>query len=281
MTKMLIVGGTGAVGRELVRIARTKGLEPRVLSRDPARARTILGPSVEIVQGDLDDPSSLSPAFRGIDVVSIATAPGPSLVRQESNAIDAARKAKVARIVNLSAAKVAHSPIGAWHAASEEHLASSGVPHVILRPVMFMSNFLLFDTASVKAGQIASVFGEGRMSWVDPVDVAELTFVASTSPTAAASRAEWTFGGPVALSYDEVALTFASVLGRPVQHLRVDEATFRAAPLPPFVIDAVLATAAEARSGKLVVDDGVVREKLGRPARSFRQWVETHRAAFE
>jgi uncharacterized protein YbjT (DUF2867 family) len=281
MAKILIVGGTGAVGREVVRLAGARGLEPRVLARDPARARTALGPSVEIVKADLDDPASLAAALRGIEMASLATAPGPSLAPQETAFIEAGRAAGLKRIVNLSAFHVPHSPISAWHAASELRLQSSGVPHVILRPVMFMSNFLLFDVPSIKAGRIASVFGAGRMSWVDPVDVAELTVHALTQPEAKVGDSVWTFGGPEALSYDEVAATFSRVLGRAVEHLHVDEEMFRKnAPLPPFVVEAILATAAHVAAGKMTVSDSVVREKLGRPAGSFRAWVEAHRAAF-
>jgi uncharacterized protein YbjT (DUF2867 family) len=212
-------------------------------------------------------------------MASLATTPAPSLPAQEVNFIEAARAAGVERIVNLSAYHVPHSPVQAGHEVSERRLRSSGVPHVILRPVMFMSNFL-WEAASIKAGKIFSAFGDGRMSFVDPTDVAELMLHAlEAAPTVAGST--WTFGGPAALSYDDVARTFTDALGRPVEHVRVDEATFRKnVPLPPFVIESILATAAHARTGQLVSDDAVVREMLGHPARSFRTWVEAHREAF-
>jgi len=279
MTKILIVGGTGAVGRDVVRIASAKGLELRVLAREPERAKALLGRDVEIVRGDLDDPASLGAALRGVQMASLATAPHPSLPAQEGNFIEAARAAGVERIVNLSAHNVPHSPIDGWHGASEQRLRSSGVPHVILRPVMFMSNFV-WEAAAIKAGKLFSVFADARMSFVDPADVAELTVHAlEAAPTVAGST--WTFGGPEALSYDDVAATFTAVLGRPVEHVRVDEEAFRKnVPLPPPVIEAIIATAAHARKGELVVNDAVVLEKLGHPARSFRRWVEAHREAF-
>lgn len=279
MTKILIVGGTGSVGREVVQIARSRGLEPQVLARDPDRTQKLLGPGVRIVKGDLGDPASLIAALKGIDVASLATAPGPSLVQQEANFIDAAAAAGLRKIVNLSAFHVPQSPIAGWHEATEQRLRLSGVPHVILRPVMFMSNFLLFDTESVKSGRVVSVFGEGRMSWVDPADVAELTVHALTQPTAPDSV--WTFGGPEALSYDEVAATFTRVLGRLVEHLCIDEDTFRKnAPLPGFIVEAIIATVAHVRQGKMVATDAPVREKLKRSARSFGEWVEAHSQAF-
>jgi uncharacterized protein YbjT (DUF2867 family) len=279
MTKILIVGGTGVVGREVVRSAGAKGLELRVLAREPERARALLGRGVEIVRGDLDDPASLGAALKGVRMASLAAAPAPSLPAHEGNFIEAARAAGVERIVNLSAYHVPHSPIDGWHEAGERRLRASGVPHVILRPVMFMSNFV-WEAPAIKAGKIFSAFGDARMSFVDPVDVAELTIHALEAPlTGAAST--WTFGGPAALTYGDVAATLTDVLGRPVEYVRVDDDAFRkSVPLPPFVIDAILATAAHARTGQLVVDDAIVREKLGRPARSFRTWVEAHREAF-
>src|SRR4051794_26933614 len=116
---------------------------------------------------------------------------------------------------------------------------------------MFMSNFV-WEAPTIKTGKIFSVFGDARMSFVDPADVAEMTVQAlEAAPTVAGST--WTLGGPEPLSYDDVAATFTAVLGRPVQYVRVDEDAFRKdVPLPPLVVEAIIATAAHARKGQLV-----------------------------
>jgi uncharacterized protein YbjT (DUF2867 family) len=281
MASILLAGGTGTVGRHIVKGLVARGLSPRVLSRDPDNARRLLGDSVEIVHGDLMNPASLSDALRGVEVAYVATTPGPELVAQEVHFVDAARAAEVRRVVKLSGygTDVATDRIHRWHAASEQRLESSGLGYVILQPVMFMSN-LLWEAESIKRGVIASAFGDGRMSFVDPSDVAEVAVVALTIPDLA--NGVWGFGGPEALSYDDVAATFSRVLGRRVEHVRLDEQAFRQATagLPELVVDAIASSAVMAQQGTYEVPDRVIRERLGRRGRTLESWIAAHRAAF-
>jgi nucleoside-diphosphate-sugar epimerase len=68
--KVLVVGGTGFIGRALVRRLREGGHAVRVLARDPRGVPpelTRLG--VEIVRGDFTDPASVKAALGGIESV--------------------------------------------------------------------------------------------------------------------------------------------------------------------------------------------------------------------
>src|SRR6185369_11773127 len=146
----------------------------------------------------------------------------------EGHFIEAARVAKLERLVKLSGFGVEFSRdrIHAAHAQSEQRLRAAGIPSVVLRPVIYFSN-LLFDAAAIKTGKLPSVFRDGRISFVDPRDVAELAARALLQPAYAGQT--WEFGGPEALSYDDVAATLTRVLGRRVEHVRLDDATFAAA----------------------------------------------------
>jgi uncharacterized protein YbjT (DUF2867 family) len=280
-SKILLAGGTGTVGREIVKGLSALGLVPRVLSRAPENARRLFGSSVEVVRGDFMQPASLTAALAGVDVAYLATTPAPELAMHEGNFIDAARGAKLRRLVKLSGYGIDHATdrIHRAHAASEERLRSSGLEHVILQPVMFMSN-LAWEAASIQAGKIASTFGHGRMSFVDARDVAGVALFALTSAEPVAGV--WAFGGPEALSYDDVATIFSRVLGRRIEHVRLDAAEFRraAAQLPDFVIEAIVSSAVMAQQGMYEVPDTLIREKLGRGARSLESWIRDHRALF-
>jgi len=281
MSSILLAGGTGTVGREIVRGLVARGLAPRVLSREPDNARRLFGASVDVVPGDLMHPASLTDVLRGVEVAYVATTPGPALALQEGNFVEAARTAKVRRVVKLSGYGIdqATDTIHRCHATSERRLKSSGLGYVILEPVMFMTN-LLWDAASIKKGTIASTFGDGRMSFIDPRDVADVALLALT--THDQEDAVWGFGGPEPLSYDDVAATFSRVLGRHVEHVRLDEAAFRkaASGLPEVVIEAIASSAAMAQRGKYEVSDQLIQEKLGRRARSLESFIAAHRAAF-
>ncbi len=66
--KILVTGATGYIGGRLVPLLLEKGHEVRVMVRDPGRvAGRAWSPKVEIVRGDVEDPSSLVGAVSGVD----------------------------------------------------------------------------------------------------------------------------------------------------------------------------------------------------------------------
>jgi predicted dehydrogenase/nucleoside-diphosphate-sugar epimerase len=77
---VLVLGGTGFIGRALVRKLREGGRGVRVLTRDPtAHATLFRSLGVEIVRGDLGEPPSLEAALDGIrDVYALARGNGRS-----------------------------------------------------------------------------------------------------------------------------------------------------------------------------------------------------------
>lgn len=280
---ILVVGATGTVGTELVARLVESGRHVRVFARDPRKAAERLGPRVEIVVGDLLDPGSIAAALRGVEVASLATVPTPRLHELEGNFIEAARAAKLSRVVKLSAFGIdfARDRVHVAHVESETQLRASGIPHVVLRPVMFMSN-LLFERAAIERGQLPSAFGDGRMSFVDPGDVAEL--MARALDDARHEGATWEFGGPEALTYDDVAATLTRILGRTVEHVRLDLESFGQvaldAGLPDFVVEAISVAAVHTLEGKFATNDDVIRRVLGRRGRTLEDWAARHRAAF-
>ena len=64
VNKILVTGGTGLVGFQIVAALRRRGADIRCLVRSPEKAQSILG-DVEIVQGDLLDADSIREATRG------------------------------------------------------------------------------------------------------------------------------------------------------------------------------------------------------------------------
>src|ERR1700682_6303747 len=65
----LVTGGTGSVGAHVVRALLAKGRSVRCLVRRGSRRDNLAGLSVEIVEGDLGDPSSLSKAISGVSAL--------------------------------------------------------------------------------------------------------------------------------------------------------------------------------------------------------------------
>jgi nucleoside-diphosphate-sugar epimerase len=69
MDRVLVTGGTGFIGVELIEELCRMGLRPRVLTRRPHRAALLASSPVEVVHGDLSSEASLRRALSGIDTV--------------------------------------------------------------------------------------------------------------------------------------------------------------------------------------------------------------------
>src|SRR3989338_7553975 len=67
--RVLVIGGTGFIGRALTRALVDQGRRVRVLSRGRANPFADLGDGVEVVAGSLSDPVALQAAMAGISVV--------------------------------------------------------------------------------------------------------------------------------------------------------------------------------------------------------------------
>jgi nucleoside-diphosphate-sugar epimerase len=81
MKRILIVGATGRVGRQLLRQLPVKEVRVRAMVRNPEAA--CLPPEVEVVRGDLTAPETLDACLDDIDTVflvwtapPVAVAPG-------------------------------------------------------------------------------------------------------------------------------------------------------------------------------------------------------------
>ncbi|HEY4389162.1 MAG TPA: NmrA/HSCARG family protein [Ktedonobacteraceae bacterium] len=111
---------------------------------------------IELVQGDLNQPSSLLEAMKGaygvFSVQTIAEGGTAAETRQGKAVADAAREARVRHLV-YSSVGGAERQSGIAHFESkwqiEEYIRALGLPATILRPVFFMSN--LFRYSGIKA----------------------------------------------------------------------------------------------------------------------------------
>jgi uncharacterized protein YbjT (DUF2867 family) len=92
---ILVTGGTGLNGRELLRVLSANGTATRVLVRDPAKAAAIAAlPHVEIVQGDMARPDTLAAALHGIERAMLISSSDPEMLDVQSNFIVAAKNAR-------------------------------------------------------------------------------------------------------------------------------------------------------------------------------------------
>jgi uncharacterized protein YbjT (DUF2867 family) len=221
---ILVTGGTGTAGGEIVSQLAATGTPLRAMVRDPTKALTLRLTGVEIVPGDLSKPETLAPALKGIDQVLLLSGPNPKQVVLEGNLVDAAKKAGIRHIVKFSAMTAdrnSPSTFPCWHGQIEQHIQDSGLAWTFLRPTFFMQNLL--DLADmVKQGTIYQPAGDSKAGFVDAEDIAAVAVEALTEPGHEGHAYDIT--GPELLTYHDIARTFSDVLGKPVAYQDVPPA---------------------------------------------------------
>ena len=68
---ILVTGGTGLIGSEVLRLLSQSGVTARALTRNPQKAKTM--PGITWVAGDLVKPETLPKAFEGAKTLFLLT----------------------------------------------------------------------------------------------------------------------------------------------------------------------------------------------------------------
>jgi uncharacterized protein YbjT (DUF2867 family) len=185
--KILVVGATGGLGRDVVAEALAGGHDTTALVRNPSSG--VLPRAVELAEGDVLDPASLAPAVRGQEAVVCALGtPSPrqqsTLLREGTrNLVSAMSRENVQRLVCVTllgtGASQANgslfygqvilrllSPMLPDKEAQEEAVRQSELDWVIVRPPRFVKRRPNGRLTVIREGQ------PGRLGHVIRADLA-------------------------------------------------------------------------------------------------------------
>ena len=176
---VLVVGGTGLLGEQVVAELLSRGKRVRALVRPTSDATRLERTGVEIARGDMMDPASLLDAMDSADAV-VSTAAGYTRHSKgdtneidtigNRNLADAASRVGVRRFVLTSILTCDQTPQVPhfWHKKlAEDRLEELGVPFVALRPGAFLDMI-------VRMG--GDPFAKRRLMWFGSPKI-PLTFV--------------------------------------------------------------------------------------------------------
>ena len=235
---VLVVGATGLLGGRVCKELAAQGKPVAGMVRsagDSAKLGALREAGVELIEGDLKDPTTLQRACQGrTAVISTASA---SLSRQAGDSIqsvdldgqkrliDAAKAAGVGKFVYISFSgnMSTDGPVTAAKREIEEYLKSSGLDYTILRCGFLMEVMVApmvgFDYANAKAVVYGS--GDNPLSLLSMDDVARMCALCLDRPEA--SNAVIEFGGPEPVTLHELVRTFEEVKGQPFEMQHVPE----------------------------------------------------------
>jgi len=150
---LLIVGGTGTLGRQVVLQALTKGYPVRCMVRNFRKANFLKEWGVELVYGDLTRPETIPPCLKGITAVIDASTSRAneldSLKKVDWDGklclIEAAKAANIKRFIFFSAQNVEqfeNIPLMKVKSGIETKLKKSNLPYTIFRLTGFYQGLI-------------------------------------------------------------------------------------------------------------------------------------------
>lgn len=273
--RILVIGGTGNVGRHVVSQLNAAGARFRVMTRTPDAAG--FAQDVEVARGDLTVPETLDRCLEDVDTVFLVWVAPPAAAPDALERI--ARRAR--RIVFLTAPlKTQHpffqqpNPARDMAKRIERLIETSGLEWTFVRAGMFAGNARHFWGPQVRAGDVVRwPYLEAPTAPTDERDVAAVAVRALCEEGHAG--AEYVVTGPQSLTQKKQILTIGRAIGRSlrVEEISPDEA--RSGLLPDMLLNAWAAAI-----GQPAFVTSTCAEITGAPARTFLEWATDHAAEF-
>ena len=283
MNRILVIGGTGNVGRHVVHQLAATGARFRAMTRNPEAAS--FPPQVEVVRGDLTVPETLDRCLQDIDTVFLVWVASPAAV---AGALERIGK-HAQRIVFLTAPlKTPHpffqqpSPARDMTERIERLIETSGMEWTFLRAGIFAGNARHFWGPRIRAGAVV------RWPYLNvptaPTDERDLAAVAvRVLCEDGHAGAEYVVTGPQSLTQAEQVHTIGRAIGRSlrVEEISPDEARSELLPIlgSPTVVNMLL-NAWAAAIGQPAFVTSTFAELTGVPPRTFLEWATDHAADF-
>lgn len=270
---ILVTGAGGQLGRLVIDRLLARGADPATLvagARTSSKVADLAERGIRIAVLDYEDPATIAAALDGVDRVLLIS--GNEVGRrfiQHRAVIDAAVSAGVSLFAYTSLAKADASslPLAAEHVATEQAIAASGLPAVILRNNWYAENYLPDLSRAAESGVLAASAGDGRVSGAARADYAEAAAVVLLGEGHAGNVYE--LSGDTAWSYDDIAAAIGEVAGRPVLYhaLTTEEhaGALEAAGLDEGMTGFVTALDAGIARGDLESTDTTLSRLIGRP----------------
>ncbi|RZS34883.1 uncharacterized protein YbjT (DUF2867 family) [Herbihabitans rhizosphaerae] len=269
---VLVTGATGNVGSQLVRELLDRDTPVRALTRDPAKAD--LPEGVEVVAGDLTDPTTLTGALRGAEALHLINAAGADYA-------PLAHGPEIVRLATEAGVRRVTFVAGGDDEPAELAVRASDLEWTVLRPTEFMSNSLEWTDTIRAEGVVRAGFAGEKTTVIDPADIAAVAAVVLTGGGHASETLALT--GREALTPPDRARIIGEVIGRPIEFVALSNAEVRQQMrdqgIDDDVADFVIAWHSDPPAEGSAIDPTVERI-TGRAPSTFAEWVTANKEVF-
>jgi len=272
---IVVTGATGHLGRLVVEALLARGVPAQEIVATGRRVETLAdltNRGVVVRRADYTDPASLRAAFDGAEkLLLVSGSEVGQRVAQHENAIAAAKDAGVRLIAYTSIPKADTSTLrlAQEHRATEQALAASGIPFVLLRNSWYLENYTPQLPVYLEHG-IVGAAGSGRVSAATRADYAEAA--AAVLSTEGHEGAVYELGG-APFSMDDLAAAVSAATGRTVTYTDVPVEQYQQILVGAGVPEAAAAVFADGdrglAEGELLVEGSDLEKLIGRTPTSL------------
>ncbi|MEI4272673.1 NmrA family NAD(P)-binding protein [Klenkia sp. LSe6-5] len=276
-----VTGATGQLGRLVVTGLLDAGVPASGVTavvRDPAKAADLADRGVVVAVADYTDPAGLQTALQGVDrLLLVSGSEVGQRVAQHTNVVTAAAAAGVGLLVYTSAPKADDTTLvlAPEHQATEEAIAASGVPALVLRNNWYWENYDAQVQQAAATGQLTGSSGSGRAWPASRADFAAAAVAVLTAEQPGTGVLE--LGGDQAFTLADLAAEVGRQTGTEVAYadLTPDEhrAALLAAGLDEGTAGFVVALDGNIAAGELDAGQGGISSLTGRPTRTLAEHV--------
>ncbi len=284
--QFLIIGATGNAGGLVTPALLARGERVRCLVRNPEKAEVLRETGAEIIVGDLNDPSSLTPAFRGVDTVFSVVATGPDIEYLGKNLVEAAVEAKVDHFVRYALVQnehIAKLRSGGMQATVDSMVRESGLDFTIISPHSYMQNMLGLVSTIQSDSAFYLPYGDGRLGMMDLRDVGEVAVEVLT--TEGHRGKSYTITGPVSISMHDVANSLSQAIGKTVTYVDISTEAAREAfisfGMDEWIVDEYLAYFDVFKNNQVDFTTNDFEDVMGRKSRSIDDFTRDFAGVFE
>lgn len=220
--EILVIGGTGTVGSQVVNELLQRDVDVQVLTRNAEKTES-LPQNVQVVVGNLLEPDTVRSVFEGVDGVFMLLPVSTTETHQGLMALHGIQRAGVKKLTYMSvqgADERSHIPHFGSKLPIEKTIKSSGIPYTILRPNAFYQNDYWFREPLLKHGVYPDPLGDVRLSRVDIRDIAEAAAITLISENHI--NETYNIVGPAAHTGKSTAEVWSQALDKPIDYVGDD-----------------------------------------------------------
>ncbi|MFY0656015.1 MAG: SDR family oxidoreductase [Neptunomonas phycophila] len=225
-----VTGATGQLGRLVIHeLLKTQPANSIIAAvRSPEKAEDLADLGVVVRQADYDHPATLATAFNGAKkLLLISSSEIGKRAAQHSAVIDAANASGITLIAYTSLLHADTSPLALAqeHVITEQKLAESGVPFVLLRNGWYTENYLASIPSALEHGAFIGAAGNGKIASAPRADYAAAAAAVMASPQDQAGKV-YELAGDTAYTLAELAHYLSETTGNTIQYQNLPEAEF-------------------------------------------------------